>query len=197
MFLSVSLKKYRKYFILLIATAVAILLLINNFSAVLKIMYPIKYKEIVIRYSNQYGVDPYLVFSIIKAESNFDEKALSHKNARGLMQITEGTGEWIAENLKIENFKADDLYNPEFNIRFGCWYLKNLEKEFGKSKVQQDLIILAYNGGRGNVKKWMEKSGNNGTALTDEQIPFKETRNYLKKVKEYNSMYKKLYEKII
>lgn len=195
--MSVSLKKYRKYLILLIVTAVAVLLVINSVPAILKIIYPIKYKEIVLRYSKQYKVDPYLVFSIIKAESNFNEKALSHKNARGLMQITEGTGEWIAEKLKIENFKVEDLYDPEFNIRCGCWYLKNLEDEFGRNEEQRDFIILAYNGGRGNVKKWIEKSGNNGGALTDEQIPFKETRNYLKKVKEYNSMYKKLYENII
>ncbi len=191
--MSWPLKKQEKYILLFLVTAVILLLIISNISTVLKMVYPLKYKEYVIKYSQQYDLDPYLVFSMIKAESNFDEKAMSHKNARGLMQITEDTGKWIAQKVGEKTFNTDDLFNPELNIRFGCYYLKHLKEE--RFKNNTDLAIMAYNAGEGNVGNWVEQSG--GSGLTYEQIPFKETRNYLKKVKDYSSIYKKLYEKII
>lgn len=99
-------------------------------------------------------MDPYFVMAVMKAESNFDEDAKSNKDARGLMQITTSTGKWIAEKQGIIDFDTNLLLEPEVNIRFGCWYLNNLHKEFG----DWDLVIAAYNAGRGRVQEWLNSA---------------------------------------
>ncbi|MGL4848059.1 MAG: lytic transglycosylase domain-containing protein [Clostridium sp.] len=150
--------------------------------------YPYKYIDIVSKYSKEYDLDPLFVLSVIKVESNFEPDAKSNADAMGLMQITEPTGEDIAKALNDSDFKADDLYNPEKNIEMGCYYLRNLYDEFGK----WDLVIAAYNGGRGNVQKWLRNSQySKDGKLTD--IPFPETEKYVKKVNKAFSVYEKLY----
>lgn len=126
----------------------------------------------------------------MKAESGFNPDATSHKNAVGLMQITKETGTWIAEQMKMENFNVNDLYNENTNIEMGCWYLNNLSKEFDGDR---DLIVSAYNAGRGNVNKWLKNNeySDDGKKLT--YIPFKETKNYVDKVNIYYKIYKRLY----
>ena len=93
--------------------------------------------------------------------------------------------------IKAESkFKEDaDIFEPEDNIRIGCWYLNRLYREFG----DLDLVIAAYNGGSGNVKKWLadEEFSSDGENL--ETIPFKETASYVEKVKYNYEMYKKIY----
>ncbi|MCX7921293.1 MAG: lytic transglycosylase domain-containing protein [Clostridia bacterium] len=171
---------------------IAIVLLIDNSTTILRFNYPLKYKEYVYKYSAQNNLDPYLVFSIIKAESSFDPNAISHKNARGLMQISEGTGKWVAmEKLKLENYTHDLLYNPELNIKIGCWYLKWLKKAFNNDI---SLILAAYNGGSGNVSEWLKDPNLSRTGKNLERIPFKETDRYVKNVKNNYFAYKKLYE---
>lgn len=181
--------KKLKNAIILAAFVVIIVVVINN---AVKVMFPLKYKEYVYKYSLEHGIDPYLVFAIIKAESSFNPKATSPKEAKGLMQITERTGRWGAKSLKLKQFSTDKLYDPETNIRIGCWYLSILMKEFNDNI---DLVIAAYNGGSGNVSGWLKDRNysNSGTSL--EKIPFKETDRYLKKVKNYHSIYKGIYEK--
>ena len=75
-------------------------------------------------------MDPYLVLAVIKTESNFNENVESNKGAKGLMQIMDSTGEWIASKLEVDNFKDEMLFDPEINIKFGCWYINNLLIEF-------------------------------------------------------------------
>lgn len=174
------------------ASLLMILLIINNSTSVLRLTYPLKYKDYVYTYSSQYKVDPYLVFSIIKAESSFNPNATSRKNARGLMQISEPTGKWGAEILKLEGFNNSHLYNPEVNIEIGCWYLNSLIKEFGNNL---DLILAAYNGGSGNVNEWLKNKNYSGSGISLDKIPFKETDQYVKKVKNNYSVYKRLYSK--
>ncbi len=174
------------------AVLVAVAFIINNSSVVLKQFYPIKYKEQVYRYSTQSDVDPHLIFAIIKAESGFDSNAVSRKNARGLMQITIETGHWAADNLKMSEFNEDDLYDPDINIQIGCWYVAWLMKQFNNDT---DLVIAAYNGGNGNVSKWLKNKEFSKSGQTLEKIPFKETDRFLKKVKNNYSNYKKLYER--
>lgn len=159
---------------------------------VLKLIYPLKYDELVFMYAKENGIDPYLVFSIIKAESNFDPDATSSRNARGLMQVTDKTGAWAAEKLGMDDFVTDDLYRPDANIKIGCWYIRQLMREFGSNI---NLVIAAYNAGSGNVSSWLkdEELSRNGEELVI--IPFKETDNYLKRVIKYYKMYQKLYAK--
>lgn len=151
------------------------------------LIYPRKYSVYVQKYSEEYNLDENLVYSIIKAESKFDEKALSRRGAKGLMQIADITRDWAIDELELND--DIDIYDPETNIRIGCWYLNTLYKEFGKT----DLVIAAYNGGSGNVKKWLadEEYSKDGEKL--HIIPFSETDRYLVKVNKYYEQYKMLY----
>lgn len=162
-----------------------------NIKNIGKHFFPLNYPEYIVKYSQKYKLDPYLVAAVIKTESNFDEGAKSNKNAYGLMQITPDTAQWAAEKMNIYNFKTQMLYNPEFNIRMGCWYLDNLKEEF---KNNMELVLAAYNGGRGNVQKWLKSSEHSVDGKNLHYIPFKETDKYVKKVKVNYSIYKYLYE---
>ena len=155
------------------------------------VLFPPKYSNYVVEYSKEYNVDPMLVMAVMKAESNFNENAESKKDARGLMQITGSTGTWIAEQIGVKNFNVDMLKEPKVSIQFACWYLNNLTKEFGN----EDLVVAAYNAGRGNVQKWLndDKYSKDGEML--DYIPFKETDKYVKKVNAYKNIYTSLYVK--
>ena len=153
---------------------------------ILKYIYPKKYSEYVEFYAKEYNLDENLVYSVIKAESKFKEEAVSRRGAKGLMQIGDSTRDWAIEELEMNNA---DIFNPQDNIRIGCWYLNKLYKEFGSL----DLVIAAYNGGSGNVKKWLvdEEYSKDGESL--HTIPFKETAAYVEKVKHNYEMYEKIY----
>jgi soluble lytic murein transglycosylase len=191
MVLHKSYKRRRRFFIGLILIVGIVALVLNSASVYMKMVYPQKFGDYVLRYAAENSLDPYLVFSMMKAESSFDPKATSRKNARGLMQITEMTGKWGAEKLKLEGYSFDSLYEPETNIRIGCWYLKRLMYEFNQDL---DLVIAAYNGGSGNVREWLKDPSLSESGSSLDRIPFQETALYLKKVKKYHSMYKRLYE---
>lgn len=137
-------------------------------------------------YSKEYGLDDSLVYSVIKVESKFNKKAVSKRNAKGLMQISEITQNWAQEELGLENI---DIFDPETNIKIGCWYLNKLFKEFN----DLDLVITAYNGGSGNVSKWLKNDAYSRDGNKLHEIPFEETKNYLEKVKENYRVYKALY----
>ncbi|MBU5307605.1 lytic transglycosylase domain-containing protein [Clostridioides mangenotii] len=153
-----------------------------------KFIYPQKYSEYVEKYSKEFNLDKNIVYSVIKVESKFDCNAVSKKDAKGLMQIRDITRDWAAEELDLKNV---DIFDPETNIRIGCWYLSKLYKEFGRL----DLVIAAYNGGSGNVRKWLndDKYSKDGENL--HSIPFDQTSNYVKKVKKNYREYKNIYEK--
>jgi len=155
------------------------------------LMYPIKYEEIVSKYSEEYNLDPFLLYAMIKVESSFNEKAISPKNARGLMQIMPSTGKWIAEKLKDEKFNEEDLFEPGKNIMMGAWYINYLNEKFDGN---MSLAIMAYNAGPGSVQNWLldENVSRDGKNL--DNIPYDETANYEKKIMDSYKMYKKIYE---
>lgn len=159
---------------------------------ILKTIYPLKYKEAIMEYSEEYNLDPYLVMAVIKSESNFNKDVVSHKQAYGLMQLTEPTATWIVGEMKKENFKYSDLFDAETNIQMGCWYLNNLREEFN----DVDLVLAAYNAGRGNVNKWLENSEVSKDGVNLHNIPFGETDKYIKKVKVNYNLYKFLYKNL-
>lgn len=154
------------------------------------VLFPMKYSDYVIEYSNEYDLDPMLVMAVMKAESNFNPNVVSDKAANGLMQITGDTGQWIAEKLDVTNFQKEMLKDPEVNIRFGCWYLRYLLDE----SESEEIAIAAYNAGIGNVQKWLgdPRYSKNGDKL--DYIPFKETDKYVKKVEAYKNIYKTIYD---
>lgn len=178
--------KLKKLAIVLIFIIVIIL---GARKVIYNFIYPYKYDEIVEKYSKEYNLDPLFVLSVIKAESNFDSDARSHKDAQGLMQITDHTAKWAAEKMQIEDYNKEMLNNPDFNIRMGCWYLDNLREEFG----DWNLVLAAYNGGRGNVNKWLQDNEYSKNGKDLHYIPFKETDKYVKKVNTNYEIYKFLY----
>lgn len=149
------------------------------------------YEESILKYAQEYNVDPYLIAAIMKNESRFNPKALSPKEAKGLMQIAPITGKWAAEKLPIENYAEEMLYDPDLNIKIACWYLNILHKEFDGDI---ELVIPAYNAGNGNVKKWLQNNELSSDGKTLDKIPFEETRFYLQRVLKDYKIYQKLYK---
>jgi soluble lytic murein transglycosylase len=124
--------------------------------------------------------------AVIKQESNFVPEAHSGV-AGGLMQLTQETAQWNANELGITDF---DYMDPETNIELGCHYLKYLIKHYGNV----DTALAAYNGGMGNVDAWLADKTYSSDGKTLDNIPFAETRNYVVKVNEYWAHYKELYD---
>lgn len=180
--------KFKKIIKILILIFVVIIVI--NIKSIFKSFYPIKYENQIVKYSQRYNVDPCLVAAVIRAESNFDGKAVSPKGAYGLMQIMPDTALWVAENMKLKDFDVERLYESEINIAMGCWYINNLNTEFNGNI---DLVLAAYNGGRGNVQKWLNDKEYSSDGKTLDVIPFGETDKYVKKVKTNYNIYLKLY----
>ena len=143
----------KKTIIFIIIVIIAIVVLLVNSDYILKKIYKIKYGEYVEKYSEEYFVDKYLVYAIIKAESNFNEGALSNKGATGLMQLMDNTAKEVAENVVMEYESGITLYNPEKNIKLGIAYFSSLKEIYKVDSV----ALAAYNAGSGNVNKWIEE----------------------------------------
>ena len=92
----------------------------------LQAKYPIRYQDFVEEYAEEFDLDEGLVYAVIHTESKFDTYAESSAGAKGLMQLTDETGEDCARRLKVQNFSAQRLFDPDINIRLGCYYLKQL-----------------------------------------------------------------------
>lgn len=156
-----------------------------------KYLYPYDYQDTINFYADRYEVDRNLVASVILAESKFRQDATSVHGARGLMQIMPETGSWIATQIEDDSFSVDKLYNVNMNIKYGTWYLSELQTEFEGNEV---LALAAYNAGRGNVYEWMEKYHWNINFKDYTKIPFPETKEYVKRVLENKKHYNKLYK---
>ena len=156
---------------------------------VLTSLFPLGYREYVEKYSDMYGADRATVYAVIKAESNFEPTAASHKGAVGLMQITSGTGEWCADKMGLNEYTATDLSDPETNINMGVWYLSYLKEETGST----ELAVMAYNAGIGRVNKWIEEGKVSASGVDADAIPYPETSKYLKKVRIFTKVYNLLF----
>lgn len=178
----------KKLKIIIVVILIFILAIIGFFYARDK-FFPNKYTNYINEYSAEYNLDPLLVKGVIRTESKYNPNIVSDKNAKGLMQITDSTGEWIASKIGMTNFTPSMLFNPKINIELGCWYLNYLKSEF----PNEDDAIAAYNAGATNVRAWLSnpKYSSNGVDLTN--IPFTQTANYVKRVNWYAKIYKTLY----
>ena len=154
-------------------------------------MYPTKYSEYVEKYSEENGIDKYLVYAIIKAESNFDPNVKSSADARGLMQLMEETAIERSNVIDNEDIETYDLYDPETNIKLGTSYFAYLLGLYDDNMV---LAIIAYNAGLGNVEQWIKDGVIKADGSDIENIPYKETENYVRKILRDYQMYLKLYE---
>lgn len=143
------------------------------------------------KYSEENGLDKYLVYAVIKAESNFDPNVKSNADARGLMQLMEETAVERSNVIENEDIEAYDLYDPETNIKLGTSYLSYLLELYDGNTV---LAIIAYNAGLGNVKQWIKDGVIKPDGSDIENIPYKETENYVRKILRDYQMYLKIYE---
>ena len=182
-------KKIIKIAIVLLVILSIVLFIILNKKTIMKSIYVIKYSEYVEKYSREYGVDKYLIYATIKAESNFDEKAESGKGAKGLMQLMDSTGKEIAKGLDM-SIDNDDLFNPEINIKLGTKYISKMLQKY----TSMELALAAYNAGSGNVDSWINSNKIKANGSDIENIPFKETNNYVRKILKDYRIYKELYE---
>ena len=150
-----------------------------------------EYKDVVYQYAQELEIDPMLVFAIIKTESNFKKGVESKSGAIGLMQLMDNTAKEQAEKLKVK-YKKEILYEPDMNLKLGLNYFKTLLDYFHQNYV---LAFAAYNAGLGNVQKWI----NDGIIQSDgsdiENIPFRETNLYVRKIIKNYEMYKQIYNK--
>jgi len=119
-----------------------------------------------------------LILAVIRQESAFDEKAKSKANALGLMQILPSTGRTLATQAKIARYTSNSLFKAETNITLGTQFLASLLRRYEKP----ELALAAYNAGGTRVDRWLKEYGNADMAEFVEQIPFSETRSYVKQV---------------
>lgn len=173
------------------AVFLIILTILHDRTSVLKLAYPLKYRDMVVQYSIVNNLDPFFVFSVMKAESSFIPDAISVKKARGLMQLTENTALWGARVLKLDNFNVEQLFQPEINIRLGTWYLGMLMEEYAGDAA---LVAAAYNGGNGNVNGWLKNPMYSDSGITLDRIPIRETEVYVDRVMNNYYVYKSLYQ---
>ncbi|WP_296098435.1 lytic transglycosylase domain-containing protein [Dialister sp.] len=132
--------------------------------------------HIIIQCAEEENISPSLLEAVILTESKFDEKAVSHVGAVGMMQLMPDTAHWISEESGLP---SDNLASPDQNIPLGAWYLNYLLKKYHNNEV---FALAAYNAGRGNVDEWIEKNKWPEGFTDMEKIPFPETREFVKSV---------------
>ena len=144
--------------------------------------YPLNYKNIIRKYATEFGVPVSVVASVINVESDFVKDSYSNAGAKGLMQLMDKTADEIAYKLNESNY---DLFDAETNIKFGVFYLKYLIDYYDANVF---LALCAYNAGLSNVNKWIKEF-----ELDESNIPFSETKKYIKKIKTSKLVYEKFY----
>ncbi len=187
--------KLIKNIMILIISAIIVLSILGKIdyksikNQILKKTYKQEYTEYVKKYSKEYDVDEYLIYAIIKAESNFNQEAVSHREAKGLMQLMYSTAEDIAKRVDIE-INEENILEPDININLGTKYVSMLIQKYGNV----NLALAAYNAGSGNVDGWIEKGTLKADGSDIENVPFTETNNYVRKILRDYKIYKQIYE---
>ncbi len=149
----------------------------------------INYQDQINEYSNKYNVDPLLTASIVKVESDFDNDAQSHQGAKGLMQLLDETAKHSAEVIG-EDYYPDKLNDIDYNLKLGVGYYNYLYNYYNN----KELALAAYNGGVGNVDKWIDQGILDKVNPDISKIPFDETRQYVTKVMANYEVYKTFYK---
>lgn len=181
-------KHLKRILITVVVLTVAIYLLSLATEAATKSFYPHKYAEHVEKYSSAYGVDPDLVYAVIKCESGFDPSATSSADAKGLMQLTDDTFDWVQTKLDESGYVPQDLYDPETAVKYGVKLLSLHLNEF----EDETLALAAYHAGRSAVGSWLKNEN-----YTDETglhtIPYAETAVYVERVLNTKEIYENIY----
>ena len=137
--------------------------------------------------AKKYHLNPAFLAAMIKQESDFDVYAESRKGARGLFQMMPDTFSWVAKNIGTDNKDMDLLFDPEINIRAGCYLINYI----ASTQVGDEMILVAasYHAGWGNIKTWIKTYSEDGSTLTVEQIPKDDTRRYVERILDNYTQY--------
>ncbi|MBQ2897781.1 MAG: lytic transglycosylase domain-containing protein [Clostridia bacterium] len=146
--------------------------------------FPVKYQDYIEMYAEDNNIEKNLVYGIINAESGFDTNAISPKGAVGLMQLKKDTAKWCAQKMG-EPFDETKLIDAQTNIKIGTWYFAYLKNELGT----ENLAIIAYNAGITHAKEWLKEGIIDDNVSNPDNIPFEETKKYIRKVKVYTKIY--------
>ena len=181
--------KVRKIILILTSVVIVLLIILLNFKNIQKLIYRQDYSEYVEKYAKEYNIDPLLIYAIIKAESNFDDEAVSGRGATGLMQLMDNTAKEVATNEAVEYVSNESLFDPEVNIKLGVKYFANLIEVFNNNAV----ALAAYNAGMGTVQGWIDDGIIEADGSDIENIPYNETNMYVRKILKDYDIYRNLY----
>jgi soluble lytic murein transglycosylase len=159
--------------------------------AVREFTLPLRHEDIIRQQAKEKGLDAALIAGVIYEESRFRDQT-SHAGARGLMQITPATARFIARDSGGTAFTHDDLATPQINIAYGSYYLRYLMRRYNGNET---LAIAAYNAGETNVNRWVSDAGGADNFDSTRDIPFKETRDYVRDVEQRRDDYRDHYSK--
>lgn len=155
-----------------------------------RMLLPIEYAPFFAREARRHGLDPYMLVALVRQESAFDPRAVSVAQARGLMQLIPPTAKRVARQLQLDRFSIGQLFLPRLNIRLGSQYLADRLAQF---EGDIDPAVASYNAGPDPVKLWLSEGDYREAAEFVENIPFTETRNYVKIFHRNYHLYKRLY----
>lgn len=155
-----------------------------------QIAYPRPFWEAVSRFAAERGLDPWIVYAIMREESGFRPEVESWANARGLLQLMHGTANDMARLTGRGSVTTQQLFDPDINIELGTMYMRRLGDLFADHPA---MIIGGYNGGQGNIRNWLRARGSMPLDLWVEEIPFQQTRDYVKRVTMSYWVYRWLY----
>ena len=154
--------------------------------------YPLYYTEAIRKNAAEFHLAPALVAAVIRNESSFRPTVESSVGARGLMQLMPDTAEWIAHKLKVDNYSFEMMKEPEYNIRFGCWYLSYLSSLFNSDPW---CVVCAYHAGQGEVSSWLSNPlySNDRKTLIRSNLPEGPTKQYAGRVTRDYGIYQAKY----
>lgn len=175
---------------ILLLSCYAFLFCLIGYKLYLRLTHPIKYQNEISFACQENNLSESLIASIVNTESSYNSNARSSKNALGLMQIKLSTANYMCKLYSLEKLTELDLLNPQTNLNFGCLYLTYLKNKFSDTWT----ALAAYNAGETRVRVWLKNSQYSSDGKTLELIPFKETKNYIEKIKNNVNFYKKIYK---
>ena len=152
-------------------------------------LFPKPYWPDLKKFSSQNALDPYLVASLIRQESEFNPGAVSRANALGLMQLLPKVGSSVARQEKLHHFSSAQLFTPEINLQLGTRYFREMVDKFGTFEY----ALAAYNAGSNRVDDWLGQGKYRDPQEFVESIPFTETREYVQAILRNANVYRQLY----
>jgi soluble lytic murein transglycosylase len=155
-----------------------------------KLAFPLPYRKQLEDFCRPLSLDPFLVAALIRQESEFNPKAVSRANARGLTQVMPATGRQLSRKLGIRGYRTSMLFSPDTNLKIGTYYLKALSDQL---EGKWEAALASYNAGKSRVVTWMGAGSFHEPAEFVESIPFNETRNYVQSVLRNAEVYRRLY----